>query len=144
MVIPLYVILDRSSCSRIQIPSYLFSMTVTIENSSYNTEARASPSPVRLGLPEEHWSVHVPDETSPLLPVQPESVPKSRAPQSLSERWHSTVSTFLDTNAGLLLIVAAQFLFAASNITVKWLNSSENQIPMLEVRDAPRIIGILN
>jgi len=119
-------------------------MTMTIARSSYNTETRGSPSPVRLGLPEEPSSVHVPDETSPLLPVQPElKSPKSRAQQSLSERWHSTVSAFLDTNSGLLFIVGAQFLFAASNIAVKWLNSSDNHIPMLEVRDAPRIIGTL-
>jgi len=117
-------------------------MTVTISRSS--TETRGTPaSAVRLGLPEEPSSVHVPDETSPLLPVQPESVLKSRAQQSLSERCHSTVPAFLDTNAGLLLIVASQFLFAASNITVKWLNRSDDHIPMLEVRDAPRIIGTL-
>jgi hypothetical protein len=122
-------------------------MTMTTPRSSYNPETRASPSPVRLGLPEEPSFVHVLDETSPLLPVQPEPVPrfalKSRAQQSLSERWHSTVSAFLDTNAGLLLIVGAQFLFSASNVAVKWLNSSDNHIPMLEVRDTPRIIGTL-
>jgi hypothetical protein len=114
---------------------------MTIARSSYNTETCGSPSPVRLGLTEEPSSVHVPDETSPLLPVQqPELVPKtalkSRVQQSLSGRWHSTVSAYLDTNAGLLFIVGAQFLFAASNIAVKWLNGSDNHIPMLEVRDA--------
>src|SRR5579863_4704650 len=107
---------------------------MTVARSSSNTETRGSPSltPVRPGRPEEPSSVHIPDETSPLLPVQPEPVLKSQ--RDLSEGWDSTVSVFLDTNAGLLLIVAAQFLFAASSITVKWLNSSDEHIPMLEVR----------
>jgi len=43
------------------------------------------------------------------------------------------VSAFLDGNAGLLLVVASQFCFALSNISVKWLNNLEEHIPMLEL-----------
>jgi len=80
------------------------------------------------GLPEEA----VPDEMSPLL--QTGSTFKSR--RSHSEGWLSTAPAFLDRNAGLFLIAASQLFFALSNVTVKWLNGSDEQIPMLEVRCA--------
>jgi hypothetical protein len=112
---------------------------MTTTYSSYNTETCGSLSPVAPRLPGKASSVLVPDEASPLL--QPEPVSKSR--RTPSERWHSTASEFLDTNAGLLLIMAAQFLFSASNLAVKWLNSSGERIPMLEVRDVPRTVNTL-
>ena len=82
--------------------------------------------------PELPTSRDTSDETSPLLGT-------SRARQSSrSERWHSarsSVSTFFDDNAGLLLVAASQFFFAAMNTCVKWLNSLDDEpVPMLEVR----------
>ncbi|KAH9980407.1 hypothetical protein BJV74DRAFT_779691 [Russula compacta] len=71
----------------------------------------------------------LPDETSPLL--QPERVDLSQ--RAHSERWRSAVSAFLDKNAGLLLVAASQFFFAASNISVKWLNSLDEHVPILEL-----------
>jgi hypothetical protein len=46
------------------------------------------------------------------------------------------VSTFFDENAGLLLVAASQFFYAAANTCVKWLNSPDDgePVPMLEVR----------
>jgi hypothetical protein len=73
---------------------------------------------------------------SPLLQTDSESTLKSKSRQSYSERWHLTTSAFLDRNAGLFLVAASQLFFVLSNITVKWLNGSDEQIPMLEVCDA--------
>ena len=67
------------------------------------------------------------DETTPLLGT-------NRAQLSRSERWYAAVSTFLDENAGLLLVAASQFFFSAMNTCVKWLNSLDEPVPMLEVR----------
>jgi hypothetical protein len=130
-----------ASCRIFRIRSSLVRSSMATARSSYNTETRGSPSPIgESRLPGKASSVHVPDETSPLLPVQSEPV-VLKSQQSLSERWHSTVSTSLDENVGLLFIVAAQFLFTASSVAVKWLNGSDEHIPMLEVRDAPRTIN---
>ncbi|KAF8499631.1 integral membrane protein DUF6 [Russula emetica] len=57
-------------------------------------------------------------------------------PSSQSERWHSarsSVSAFFDKNAGLSLIAASQFFFSAMNICVKWLNSLDEPVPILEL-----------
>jgi hypothetical protein len=73
-----------------------------------------------------------PDETSPLLGTN-----SARALQSShSERWHF-LSAFFDKNAGLSLVAASQFFFSAMNICVKWLNSLDEPIPILEVRLVP-------
>lgn len=79
-----------------------------------------------------------PDDTSPLLQSEFVAVPR----KGLSERWHSNMSAFLEGNAGLLLVVASQFCFALSNISVKWLNNLEENIPMLEVRDVLRTTAL--
>ena len=102
---------------------------MTVARSTYTTSLSSSSGP---RLPGEASKSSILDETSPLL--QPERV------GSLSERWHSTASAFLDRNAGLLLIAASQFFFSASNVSVKWLNSLDEPLPMLEVRDTPIII----
>lgn len=43
------------------------------------------------------------------------------------------LSAFLDKNTGLLLVAASQIFFSGANISVKWLNSLDEPIPMLEV-----------
>ena len=91
-------------------------------------------SPAHLSSPdlertEEASSVSGPDEASPLLQ-------DGRARRrSLSERSRSAASAFMDKNAGLLLVAASQFFFAISNVCVKWLNSLDEHVPILEVRD---------
>ena len=81
-----------------------------------------------------------PDEISPLLGTN-----RSRAIQSSqSGRWHSarsSVSAFLDKNAGLSLIVASQFFFSAMHICVKWANSLDEPVPILEVRVSSKIVN---
>ncbi|KAI9459250.1 hypothetical protein BJY52DRAFT_1149260 [Lactarius psammicola] len=69
----------------------------------------------------------IPEETSPLL--QPEPAPR----RTISERWKSAWSSFLDDNLGLFLVVASQFFFSAMNMSVKWLNSSDEPVPILEI-----------
>lgn len=107
---------------------------MTTTHSTNTTEARSLLSSSGPGLPGDAF----PDETSPLL--QTESALKSR--HGLSERWHSTESAFLDGNAGLFLIAGSQLFFALSNVTVKWLNGSDEHIPMLEVRYALARMGL--
>ena len=58
---------------------------------------------------------------------------------SHSERRHS-MSTFFDKNAGLSLLVASQFFLTAMNMCVKWLNSLDEPVPILEVRIGSRIV----
>ena len=76
------------------------------------------------------------DETTPLLGT-------NRAQLSRSERRYSAVSTFFDENAGLLLVAASQFFFSAMTTCVKWLNSLNEPVPMLEVR-APSLSFLSN
>lgn len=75
----------------------------------------------------------IPDEASPLL----HGTRDSQEPQrNTSGRWFSTklsTSSFLDNNAGLLLVAASQFFFSAMGISVKWLNSLDKPVPTLEV-----------
>jgi len=66
------------------------------------------------------------DEESPLL--QREGSEQRRG------LFRTAASAFVDRNAGLLLVVASQFFFAATNSTVKWLNSLDEPVPILEVR----------
>ena len=68
------------------------------------------------------------DETSPLLPTN------NAKYSSHSETWRSSVSAFFDENAGLSLVAASQFFFSGMHICVKWLNSLDEPVPMLEVR----------
>ncbi len=46
----------------------------------------------------------------------------------------SALSSFVDDNAGLLLVAASQFFFSAMNVLVKLLTSLDEPVPMLEVR----------
>ncbi|KAF8258679.1 hypothetical protein EI94DRAFT_1753927 [Lactarius quietus] len=52
-------------------------------------------------------------------------------------RWISTtqlsVSAFLENNAGLLLVAAAQFWFCTQGISVKWLESLDETVPIFEL-----------
>jgi hypothetical protein len=69
----------------------------------------------------------VPNEASPLLQAAGHD---DASPRSLP----AAVSAFLDKNAGLLLVAASQFFISASNVSVKYLNSLDEHVPMLEVR----------
>jgi hypothetical protein len=66
-----------------------------------------------------------PDETSPLLGTNGAHALKPS---------HHALSAFFDKNAGLCLVAASQFFFSAMNICVKWLNSLDEPVPILEVR----------
>jgi len=97
--------------------------------------ASSSPKPSarRDGLPD-------PDETSPLLL----GINGARALQSSrSKRWNS-LSAFFDKNAGLSLVAASQFFFSAMHICVKWLNSLDEPVPMLEVRIRSNMVVFLS
>ena len=93
-------------------------------------ETQAALSSPDLEQTEEALSAS--DEASPPLQVG-RVTPRVR--RSLSERCHWALSAFMDKNAGLLLVAASQFFFSVSNVCVKWLNSLDNHVPMLEVRD---------
>ena len=112
----------------IAFPRSLFIMTIT-----------CSIDIIGPRLHEEPEGSSVPNETSPLL--QTKSALRSQ--RSLSERWHSNASGFLERNAGLLLIAASHFFLSAANISVQWLNRLEEHVPILEVCDTPRTIGVL-
>ena len=101
-------------------------MTITRHSDNRETSAPLS-SPDLEQSEEAEEASSVPDEASPLLQ-------DGRPRQSLSERCRSAVSAFMDRNAGLLLIAASQFFFSVSNVCVKWLNSLDERVPMLEVR----------
>jgi hypothetical protein len=80
-----------------------------------------------------------PDETSPLLRTNSAYALQPSDPQ----RWHS-LSAFFDKNAGLSLLIASQFFFSAMNICVKWLNSLDKPVPILEVRIGSRMVVFLS
>ena len=71
----------------------------------------------------ERASECIADETSPLIP------PKHPPRRTIFAWWNS----FLDDNLGLLLVAASQFFFSSMNMSVKWLNSSDEPVPTLEV-----------
>ena len=80
-----------------------------------------------------------PDETSPLLGTN-----GARALQpSHSQLWYS-LSTFFDKNAGLSLLIASQFFVSGMNICVKWLNSLDEPVPILEVCIESRMVVFLS
>jgi hypothetical protein len=100
----------------------------------------AESSPSSPDLPISRDGLADPDEISPLLRTN-----RARAIQSTqSDRWHSarsSVSAFLDKNAGLCLIASSQFFFSAMNICVKRLNSLDEQpVPILEVRVSSKMV----
>jgi len=69
----------------------------------------------------------IPNEVSPLLN------PKRTKAQTIPEWWRTARTSFLEDNAGLLLVAAAQFFFSAMGISVKWLNSLDDPVPTLEL-----------
>jgi len=77
-------------------------------------------------------------DTSPLLQRE-----GSKERRSLSRRWPQpfAASALVEKNAGLLLVGASQFFFAASNVTVKWLNSLDEHVPILEVRGVRGVLS---
>ncbi|KAH8984540.1 hypothetical protein EDB86DRAFT_2962414 [Lactarius hatsudake] len=93
----------------------------------FNTSETTQYTPLssRFELPPDR--ADIPEETSPLL--QPERATR----RTISERWRSARSSFLDDNLGLFLVVASQFFFSAMNMSVKWLNSSDEPVPILEI-----------
>jgi hypothetical protein len=81
----------------------------------YNSVARVS-SP-DLDLPAD---APIQNESSPLL------LPNRT-------QWSTARSSFLQNNAGLFLVAAAQFFFSAMGIVLKWFNSLDDPVPTLEV-----------
>jgi hypothetical protein len=83
----------------------------------------------RGGLP-----ISAPNDTSPLLQGQ---LPRGQGTgQNLSRRCHParlSASGFIDRNAGLLLVAASQFFISAMHVSVKWLNTMDEPVPILEV-----------
>ena len=103
-----------------------------IMHSVYTTEACGPPSS-GPEFPASSGGLVNPDESSPLLGTD-----RGRVLQwGHSERWHA-VSTFFDKNAGLFLIVGSQFFFSAMHVGVKWFNSLDEPVPVLEVSVGPR------
>ncbi|KAI9439329.1 hypothetical protein H4582DRAFT_132527 [Lactarius indigo] len=98
---------------------------MTTESSFYPSATQCASLSSGFELPPD--GAAIPEETSPLL--QPERAPR----RTISERWRSARSSFLDDNLGLFLVVASQFFFSAMNMSVKWLNSSDEPVPILEI-----------
>ena len=97
-------------------------------HSVYTTAApRATPSSDPES-PASQGGLADSDESLPLLGINRGRVLR----WGHSERWH-TVSTFFDKNAGLSLIAASRFFHSAMNVCVKWVNSLEEPVPVLEV-----------
>ncbi|KAH9170224.1 integral membrane protein DUF6 [Lactarius sanguifluus] len=93
----------------------------------FNTSVTTQYASLSSGFELPPDRADIPEETSPLL--QPERAPR----RTTSERWRSVRSSFLDDNLGLFLVVASQFFFSAMNMSVKWLNSSDEPVPILEI-----------
>jgi hypothetical protein len=103
---------------------------MTTAHSVPTTEAYGPQSPSSRDLPVSREGLANLDEISPLLGTN-----RAHAIQpSRSERWRSSVTALLNKNAGLYLIAASYFFFSAMNICVKWLNSLDEPVPILEVR----------
>ena len=77
-------------------------------------------------LPASREGPPTPDEISPLLQTK-----DAHAHQSGLRR--SALPSFLDDNAGLLLVAASQLFASAMNLSVKVLNSLDEPVPTLEV-----------
>jgi len=101
-------------------------------HSVYSREACGHPSP-GPEFPANRGGLANPDESLPLL----ETDRGHLLQWGHSEWWHS-VSTFIDKNAGLFLIVASQFFFSAMHVCVKWSNNLDEPVPVLEVSVDPR------
>ena len=112
---------------------------MTTAHSVHTTEVYGPQSPSSPDLPVRRDGLADPDELSPLLGTN-----RTHAIQSSqSERRHSARSSgsaFLEKNAGLSLIAASQFFFSVMAICVKWLNSLDEPVPILEVRVSSRMV----
>ena len=112
---------------------------MTTAHSVPTTEVYGPQSPSSPGLPVSRDGLADLDELSPLLGTN-----RTHAIQSSqSEWWHSarsSVSKFLDKNAGLSLIVVSEFFFSAMNVCVKWANSLDEPVPILEVRVTSKVV----
>ena len=109
---------------------------MTTAHSVPTTEVYGPQSPSGPDLPVNRDGLAGLGEISPLLRTNRDRT-YHVIQSSRSERWHSarlSVSAFLDRNAGLSLIAASQFFFSAMNTCVKWLNSLDEPVPILEVR----------
>jgi hypothetical protein len=111
-------------------------MVVTHYANARETPTLLSFGPEQTEVTEEALSASVPNEASALL-SDGRVLVSHRNP---SERGQSVISSFLDKNAGLLLVASSQLFFCASNLCVKWLNSLDEseRVPILEVRDILR------
>lgn len=95
---------------------------MTTAHSFRTTGVYGPQSPSTPVLPVSRDGLTDPDEISPLLGTTAHTSTRS------------SVSVFLDKNAGLSLIAASQFFFSAMNICVKRLNTLDEPVPILEVR----------
>lgn len=97
----------------------------------------SSPDPEQTEEAEEAEALSATDESSALLPDGRPLLSQ----RSLTEWGQSAITSFLDKNAGLLLVASSQFFFSTSNLCVKFLNSLDEseRVPVLEVRD---ILGV--
>jgi len=88
-------------------------------------------------LPASRDGLADPNETTPLLRMN-----RPHVLQWTHSQWWSpaeaAVSAFLDKNTGLLLVAASQFFFSGMHISVKWLNSLDEPISILEVCVGPK------
>jgi hypothetical protein len=99
-------------------------------NTRETTNPLSSPYPEQT---EEAEALSAADESSALLPEGRALVSQ----WSLTECGQLAISSFLDKNAGLLLVASSQFFFSTSNLCVKFLNrlDESERVPVLEVRD---------
>ncbi|KAN0118834.1 hypothetical protein V8E52_004606 [Russula decolorans] len=106
-------------------------MVVTHYANARETPTLLSFGPEQTEVTEEALSASVPNEASALL-SDGRVLVSHRNP---SERGQSVISSFLDKNAGLLLVASSQLFFCASNLCVKWLNSLDEseRVPILEL-----------
>ena len=64
---------------------------------------------------------------------------KMKLPATLRRLYLGTKET-IQNNTGMLLIAGSQAFFSLMNVAVKKLNSLENPVPALEVRDQGRVL----
>lgn len=124
--------------SHLLVVTYRIASSMTTAHSVPTSEIYGPQSPSGPDLPFNRDGLAGLGEISPLLGTDRDHDHTYHVIQSSrSERWHSarsSVSAFLDKNAGLSLIAASQFFFSAMNTCVKWLNSLDEPVPILEVR----------
>ena len=85
--------------------------------------------PPNSDLPSSEEGPLIPDETPPVF----KPMHMHAHQPTFSGSRHSSLSSFLDDNAGLLLVLASQLFASAMNLSVKVLNSLDEPVPALEV-----------